>query len=579
MENFTLQAITDELTSLLVGRRLGKVYQLGTTDLALDLRLPDGRWLVVSTDPQRLALYLTTRTVRQLETEARSDTAFVSLIKKHLGSARLVSLDKLGYDRVVRCSFEAEDENGREVKRLLVIELTGRGANISLLDQAERVIATLREREERPEFYHEPEPPADKLDPFFCSPEKLNELIAAQGGDVEAAARRSLIGFGPLYARELAARARNERSEKIDLALHGLLEALSARLQPTLYSSAPLDELRSALGRDDFAVTLAPIELDHLRDQVMIRFATVNEAADAYFTLLDERRDFLATRQHLESSLTARLKKQRALITNLKRERDGFVNAETHQRYGELLLANLHQAVKTERGFSVTDFYDEAQSAIEIPAANKPTAQEAAEHYFKLARKARHGLKTINERLPEIEREVAQLENQLAQLAAITQRDQIKALAEQAHLPAKQQRAKAAAATGKKPKEERLSGVRRYRSSDGYEILVGRADRDNDALTFRIAKSFDLWFHAADYPGSHVVLRNPQRKSVPIRAITEAAQLAAKFSQARADARVAVNYCERKFVTKLKGFAPGQVRLSSFKTVLVEPQEAGERII
>jgi predicted ribosome quality control (RQC) complex YloA/Tae2 family protein len=124
-----------------------------------------------------------------------------------------------------------------------------------------------------------------------------------------------------------------------------------------------------------------------------------------------------------------------------------------------------------------------------------------------------------------------------------------------------------------------VSGVRRYRSTDGYEILVGRTDRDNDNLTFRLAKSYDLWFHAADYPGSHVVLRNPQRKQVPARAVTEAAQLAAKFSQAKSDAKVAVNYCERKFVTKMKGFAPGQVRLSSFKTVLVEPHEAGERIL
>ncbi len=165
-------------------------------------------------------------------------------------------------------------------------------------------------------------------------------------------------------------------------------------------------------------------------------------------------------------------------------------------------------------------------------------------------------MKAINERLPEIEREVAQLENQLAQLAAITRRDQLDALAGQVHLPARQRPAKAVETTGKKAKEERLSGVRRYRSSDGYDILVGRADRDNDTLTFRIAKSFDLWFHAADYPGSHVVLRNPQRKPVPPRAITEAAQLAAKFSQARTNARVAVNYCERKFVSKLKASRP-----------------------
>jgi predicted ribosome quality control (RQC) complex YloA/Tae2 family protein len=131
----------------------------------------------------------------------------------------------------------------------------------------------------------------------------------------------------------------------------------------------------------------------------------------------------------------------------------------------------------------------------------------------------------------------------------------------------------------KAKKQETPSGVRRYRSSDGFEILVGRTDRDNDNLTTKIARSSDLWFHAADYPGSHVVLRNPQRKPVAPGSIRQAAELAAKFSQAKNDAKVAVNYCERKFVSKPKGFPPGQVRLSSFKTILVEPQESAERIL
>jgi len=574
MENFTLHAMVTELETLLTGQRLGKVCQLGLTDLALDFRLRDGRWLVISTDPQRLALYLTTRTVRELEAAARSDTPFAALTKKYLGSARLIALDKLGYDRVVRFSFAAEDESGREVTRALVVELTGRAANVFLLDQ-DRTLAALREREGQPESYREPEPPAEKVDPLLCTPARLAEIVAAHGGDLAEAARRHLIGFGPLYARELAARAEQAGAYP---ALRSLLEDLFTEPpQPSLYSSAPLDELRNEIGRADFAVTLSPIALAHLPGQIVTSFAAINEAADAYFTLLDERRSFLADRQRLESSLTARLKKQRSLISNLKREREGFAQGETYQRYGELLLANLHQASKTERGFLVTDFYHEAQPTIEIPSADKPTPQEAAEHYFKLARKARHGLQTIAARLPEIEREMAQLAGQLAQLSTITQREPLAALRAQA--PLDQRQKLRPAASGKKAKQEHLSGVRRYRSSDGYEMLVGRSDRDNDALTFRLAKSYDLWFHAADYPGSHVVLRNPQRRAVPPRAVTEAAQLAAKFSQARSDSRVAVNYCERKFVTKPKGFAPGQVRLSSFKTVLVEPREAGERMI
>jgi predicted ribosome quality control (RQC) complex YloA/Tae2 family protein len=228
----------------------------------------------------------------------------------------------------------------------------------------------------------------------------------------------------------------------------------------------------------------------------------------------------------------------------------------------------------------VTDFYDAAQPTIEVPSANKATPQEAAEHYFKLARKARNGREMINQRLPEIERELAALEAHRTRADSITRVEDLIALGAQIGMPAisTDQVKKTSEGVGR-AKAEKVSGVRRYRSTDGYEILVGRTDRDNDNLTFRLAKSYDLWFHAADYPGSHIVLRNPQRKQVPARAVTEAAQLAAKFSQAKSDTKVAVNYCERKFVTKMKGFAPGQVRLSSFKTVLVEPGEAGERIL
>jgi predicted ribosome quality control (RQC) complex YloA/Tae2 family protein len=585
MENFTLQAITHELQTTLCGQRLGRIYQFGATDLALDFRLRDGRWLMMSTDPQRLALYLTRRDARKAETAARTDTPFVSLLRKYLGGARLSAIDKTGYDRVVRFDFEAFEHNQEEsdepqerhvTPRSLVVELIGRAANVLLLEET-KIIATLRERAEAPEIYREPDPPSRKLDPFDLSAESLAELIAACDGDIAAAARYHLIGFDQLYARELAARAAH--TEPL-MALRRLLSELFEQPpQPTLYSSVSLNELRREPGRSDFALTLSPITLEQLSNQIVTHFPTVNEASDFYYTLLDERRSFLAVQQHLHSALSARLKKQRALMASLKREQAAYSNAAQHQRYGELLLAGLSQAGKTERGFQVTDFYDAALPLIEIPAAGKPDAREAAEHYFKLARKARHGLQTISQRLPAIEAEAAELEKALTELGALVTSEQLRAFAERCPLTSSAKKSASPNKAGRKPKEEQLPGVRRYRSSDGYEILVGRASRDNDHLTLRIAKSHDLWFHAADYPGSHVVLRNPQRREVPLRAITEAAQLAAKFSQARSDNKVAVRYCERKFVTKPKGFAPGQVRLSSFKTVLVEPKEAGERIM
>jgi predicted ribosome quality control (RQC) complex YloA/Tae2 family protein len=577
MDNFLLQIIVNELGTRLGGHRVGGIYQIGATDLAIDFYAPNERWLMISTDPQRLAFYLTARNPKQGGDEPRSDTAFVALARKHLGGSRLAAAEKLGYDRVIHLEFNVKDKDGKAARRKLVVALTGRSANV-LLTEDSRIIASLREHDETISQYVPPAPPPDKFDPFHCSAEKLDELTAAADGDLAEAARR-LIGFSPVYARELAARARRVAPDE---ALRGLLSDLcESPPKPAIYSppappagaGAGMDELKREIGRDDFDLVLSPIELESFSDRSALRFADVVEAADAYFALIEERRRFFALKRKLRSHILSRLRQRRDLLNHLARDLDKFSNGELSQRYGELLLANLRQAVKTGGGFQVTDFYDEAQPLIEIPSAGIATPQEAAEHYFKLARKARRGFEKVSDRLPQVENEIALLEKHLAELDACVDAGALNSLAAELNLPAPEKRPPQHA-----KKEEKIPGVRRYRSSDGYEIMVGRAGADNDHLTFRVAKSYDLWFHAADYPGSHVVLRNPQRKPVPPRAITEAAQLAAKFSQARTLPRAAVNYCERKYVTKMKGFAPGQVRLSSFKTVMVEPAEAGERL-
>ena len=116
------------------------------------------------------------------------------------------------------------------------------------------------------------------------------------------------------------------------------------------------------------------------------------------------------------------------------------------------------------------------------------------------------------------------------------------------------------------------SKSRNFTSTEGFEILVGKGAKDNDHLTFRVAKSNDLWLHAADYPGSHVVVRSQNRQEIPPKTLLEAAQLAAFYSQAREESKVAVHYTLRKFVHKPKGAVAGLVNLASFKTILVEPK-------
>ena len=130
----------------------------------------------------------------------------------------------------------------------------------------------------------------------------------------------------------------------------------------------------------------------------------------------------------------------------------------------------------------------------------------------------------------------------------------------------------------KTKREEVFKGARLFISSDGFEILVGKASKDNDYLTFRVAKSNDLWLHAADYAGSHVVVKNPNRAEIPAKTLVEAAELAAFYSQAKNHPKAAVHYTTKKFVNKPKGASAGLVSLSSFKTILVEPKVSLEKI-
>ncbi len=580
MENFILAAITIELRRLLLNQRLGKIIQLGTTGLLIETRLRESGWLYISTDPQLLALHVTARNAKQFHTEARIDTQFVWLFKKYLGNAIVTEVEKLGYDRMVRFSLLASDENGVETLRDLVIQLTGRSANVFILEQ-NHILAALREHNFDVGIYSEPTLPTDRLDPFYCSPEQLQTLIEAHEGDVTATAVSSFFGFGTQLAEELALRA---KTKPIDAALQELLDQAFSEepSSATIYSSAPLSELRQEIGRADFSIIYSSIELRHFADRVLTTFDSINKAADAAQNLIEARKDFVQSKQTLTTELNTRLKKQTTLQKNFLREQAGFSRAEEHQKFGELLLANLHQAVKSGSSFTVTDYYEAEQPQLSIPAKEFSTPKELAEHYFKSARKARHGIETINARLPEVEATIQKLNQQIEKLKSIFTFELLNAFKEE--VGAIQKGTAPTKTSNQKDKQKPISGARRYQSSDGYEILVGRTSKDNDNLTLRVAKSFDLWFHAADYPGSHVILRNKNRhQPIPVRSITEAAQLAAKFSQANlkgaGGARIGVNYCEKKFVTKPKGFGVGQVRLSAYKTIIVEPIEAGERLL
>lgn len=480
MNDQTIKAIVEEIAPALTGRTMGKVFQLSRVALAIDFRPFDGRYLFISVEPAQPAIYMIERRVRDLEKQALNSQSFALVLRKQLGGAKLVSIMKDEADRIVRFSFDASDEIGNRFERTFVAQLTGKAANLLLLNEQGYVIDTLR-------------PPR---------------------GDGQE------IG--------------------------------------NLYQPPPLH-------RND-----APVSIPFEKGS----FGTLSEAADDYYRGREAARRFDARAATVRARLRKEIAQREKLRSHLAKDLEAHGNADEHKRTGDLLLANIGSAKRSGSKVTLTNYYAEDAPLIELEVDENSSLQEEAARRFNRYTKARRAAEEITQRRAALEKELETLRARESEFESIT------ATRDEAALESFDSTAKSQTRSTKNRQKSSsdVPGARRYRSSDGYEILVGRAARDNDHLTFRIARPYDLWLHAADYPGSHVIVRNPTRADLPHRTIIEAAQLAAQFSQARRDAKVDVHYTQRKFLSKPKGAAPGLVRMSSFRSITVEPGESIERI-
>lgn len=293
----------------------------------------------------------------------------------------------------------------------------------------------------------------------------------------------------------------------------------------------------------------------------------ISDHLDAKYSEIAARSAFDALARAALKKVTAALKKKQKLAENLNSDRTDHGDAEVWKRYGDLLLANAYNARRDGSAFVVMDYFDPELAEIKIEAEQNDTPTTAAETYFRKYTRARNAAVQIAERMASATKAI---ENAAAELERVQT-----AIAEQdAEFLTCIVGEKAPKITVKAAKRsaEVDKAVRTFISSDGFEILVGKKAKDNDQLTFRLAKSQDTWMHAADYPGSHVVVRNPNRKEIPSRTLVEAAEIAAFYSQGRTQTKAAVNYTLKKFVNKPKGAPPGLVSLASFKTLLVVPK-------
>jgi predicted ribosome quality control (RQC) complex YloA/Tae2 family protein len=297
-----------------------------------------------------------------------------------------------------------------------------------------------------------------------------------------------------------------------------------------------------------------------------VRDGELSAYLDAENVAKAKEKEFQSLVAKARNKIKQAITKHEKLARKLEQDLINHGDPEKWKRFGDLLLANVGTARRDGENILVTDYFDEAAPEIAVAIDENDSITEAAEKFFRRYTKARNARDEIARRMKEIGDELSSLATRTADLEdAIAARD-VERISEFAG-----EQKQTASRNEKRREAAQSSGARSFISSDGFEILVGKKAKDNDFLTFRIAKSLDTWMHAADYPGSHVVVRNPNRKEIPHRTLLEAAQLAAFYSQGKSQLKAAVHYTQKKFVNKPKGAAPGLVSLASFKTLLVEP--------
>jgi predicted ribosome quality control (RQC) complex YloA/Tae2 family protein len=483
----TLRQIVEELSDVLPGHFLGRLFQLSAYSLAIDFGIRETGYLFISVEPASHRLYLIQRSTRELEKASVALSSFAQAVRATLGGGNLTSITKDEDERVVRLSFSVVDDLGDPHNHSLVAQLTGRSANLFLLDAT----GTIKQ------IWRTPQGDGQRPGEVYRPP-KIQAKPVVEGSD-----KRSL-------------------------------DALPLSREGSLSLSA---------------------------------------SADSYYRRRASELEFKSLGANLLSKLRKEVARRQKLQANLKQDLDTHGQPDEHKRLGDLLLANIANAQRTGDTVSLTDYFAEGAPTIEIQVDEDTTLQQAAGEYFSRYTKAKRAREGIGTRLLQLDRELEELNERRLQLEQAIASGDLETLA-----GFEEQKADAPPRRKKQKASQTLPGMRRYRSSDGYEVLVGRTARDNDQLTFRVARPNDLWLHAGDYPGSHVIVRNSNRNEIPHRTIIEAAQLAAKFSQAAGDSKVTIHYTRRKFLTKPKGAAPGLVRMSSFKAITVEPGENLERI-
>ncbi len=500
---------------------------------------------------------------------------FCMLLRKHLSGGRLTEVVQEGFERVARFTFDVYDEMGYPTKRHVYAEIMGKYSNIILADNEGKILGATRivdfsqsiKRQILPGMKYELPPLQDKCDLLGMDRDELQNLIDAEAPD-RAASKFITSRFLGISAGN-AAQIVYEACGNAD----ATLGETTLKLADSLLAFGGI--LRDFGGRPYLVRDVSGVPVDFsFVSQRRYGFDFTEEICDSFGTLVTKFYRERAREERIRHSgsdiirllanAEARIERKRAVQTEELAEAE---DAEKYRVWGELITANIYRLKKGYEVAAVEDYY--TGETVEIPLDSRLPPAANAQRYYKKYTKA----KTAGEMLRRMLEESAE---ELVYLASV--RDALsRAESEKELLEIRQElRQSGYGSRMKSVKEKKNSAptVLRFETSGGYEVLCGKNNIANEHITFRLAERDDWWFHVKNMPGSHVVMRCAADDDPPERDFTEAATIAAVYSQATDGASVTVDYTKVRYVKKPPASKPGFVTYSKNWSAVVTPDEA-----
>ncbi len=588
-DGLTIASLKHEFSARLLGGRIYKVYQPEADELLLVVKNRVGEEnitsrLVLSASAGLPLMYISD----EMKENPTNAPGFCMLLRKHIGNGRIVSITQPGFERILEFEIEHLDELGDVRKKRLIIELMGKHSNIIFVDDKNMIIDSIKHVSHMVSSVREVLPGRDYVYPPGQDKKNILELddnffvnhILTEPLPVAKAIYMGLTGISPIVAQELCfaagvdggistAALKADEKEALLLRVKALAEVIRSGgfapciaydgYTPLEFAAIPLTLYGEEQPAPPAKEKKGYILQESMSDTVYAYYRTKNVSSRMKQHSTDLRKLVANAVERTAKKLDLQ---QSQLKSTEKREK--------YKIYGELLTAFSYSAEPGADSVTVENYYDE-NKPLTIPLDKDLTAMENANRFFarynKLKRTYDATLSLVEESKAELDY-LLSVQNSLELAETLTDIADIKReLRESGYIRAK----------GEKQKKQEKSKPLHYVSSDGYHMYVGKNNFQNDELSFKFAAPGDLWFHAKQMPGSHVIVKTNGDAEIPDATYEEAARLAAYYSSGKSAPKVDVDYTDKKHLKKPPGAKPGYVIYHTNFSMTIEPEIHGIR--